>query len=175
MKKVNRLIQECSRMCGKDIRGKSRLRKTVYARAVFYTIVKSLHPKLSLTAIGNSVNRDHATVLYGLRNAKDTYMKDVMYQAMYTEVISKVNANPDKFDVMQHTMIEIDPKTYKLINELKSNLKRTLRENDKLKNQMKNKRLLNAISEMPEEKIDDFIDTRLIPYTKMIKTTKYEN
>lgn len=175
MKKVNRLIQECNRVSKTNIRSKSRLRKTVYARAVFYTIVKSLHPKLSLNAIGNLVNRDHSTVLFALRKAKETYMTDVIYQAMYTEVIAKVNANPDKFDVMQRTMIEIDPKTYKLINELKLNLKRTSRENDKLKNQMRNKRLLNAISEMPEENIDDFINTRLIPYTKMIKITKYEN
>lgn len=175
MKKVNRLIKECNRVCNADITSKSRVRKLVYARAVFYTIVKSLHPKLSLTAIGNLVNRDHATVLFGLRKAKETYMKDVMYQAMYTEVIAKVNANPDKFDVAQNVMIEIDPKTYKLINELKSNLKRTLRENERLRNQMRNKRLLNAISDMPEESIDNFIDTRLIPYTKMLKITRYEN
>ena len=175
MKKVNRLIQECNRVCNGNITSKSRVRKIVYARAIFYTIVKSLHPKLSLTAIGNIVNRDHATVLFALRQAKETYITDVMYQSMYSEVIGKVNANPDKFNVSQHVMIEIDPKTYKLINELKSNLRRVLKENDKLRYQMKNKRLLNAISNMPEERIDDFIDTRLIPYTKMIKTIKYEN
>jgi len=51
---------------GIDIADKLRTRTNVEFRSMYFNIIKNLEPKLSLREIGEAVNRDHATVIYGL-------------------------------------------------------------------------------------------------------------
>ena len=51
---------------GIDVFISTRERYNVEARCLYYTILKELTPKQSLEKIGRSINKDHATVIYGL-------------------------------------------------------------------------------------------------------------
>ena len=80
MSSLTRLLRLCSTVVGVDISSKSRQRDTyVYGRAVFYTVAKELHPLTTLHVLGSYTKRDHASVIFALRNAKDTYRHDPAY------------------------------------------------------------------------------------------------
>ena len=51
---------------GLDIRKNSRKREYVMAKSIYYYIARK-YTKRSLMAIGREINRDHATVLHGLK------------------------------------------------------------------------------------------------------------
>jgi chromosomal replication initiation ATPase DnaA len=59
---------------GIDIADKLRTRTNVEFRSMYFNIIKNLEPKLSLREIGEAVNRDHATVIYGL-NQYEIFIK----------------------------------------------------------------------------------------------------
>jgi len=50
---------------------KTRLKDYIYLRRICYKLCKELNPRLSLSRIGKVFNRDHATVLNGLRKFDD--------------------------------------------------------------------------------------------------------
>jgi hypothetical protein len=59
---------------GIDIADKTRTRTKVEYRSLFFFIIKNLEPKLSLREIGEAVNKDHATVIYGI-NQYEIFIK----------------------------------------------------------------------------------------------------
>jgi hypothetical protein len=59
---------------GVDIADKTRTRSKVEYRSMFFHLIKNLAPKLSLREIGEAVNKDHATVIYGL-NQYEIFIK----------------------------------------------------------------------------------------------------
>ena len=105
MNSLTRLRDLCSATVGVDITNKCRQRETyVYGRAVFYTVAKELYPLTTLHQLGGMTKRDHASVLFALRNAKDTYRHDPVYINIYNRVREKVNADPSEYD-MRHEKI----------------------------------------------------------------------
>lgn len=65
-----KLIKEIvEAMCNVKIDTKERRRKFVYARFIYYDLSRE-YSDASTTKIGALVNRDHSTVLYGLKQAK---------------------------------------------------------------------------------------------------------
>ena len=44
----------------------TRTREQVEVRSLYYTLIKEITPKTTLKQIGNSVNKNHATVIHGL-------------------------------------------------------------------------------------------------------------
>ena len=59
---------------GIDIADKIRTRTKVEYRSLFFFILKNLEPKLSFREIGEAVNKDHATVIYGI-NQYEIFIK----------------------------------------------------------------------------------------------------
>ena len=57
---------------GLDVTQKTRERNLVEARSLYYVILYKLTPRQSLSKIGKSVGKDHATVIYGM-NQYETF------------------------------------------------------------------------------------------------------
>lgn len=55
---------------GIDVNKNSRKREIIETRALYFNLLKELNPILTLTEIGETVNKDHSTVIYSLRNYK---------------------------------------------------------------------------------------------------------
>jgi hypothetical protein len=88
---------------GIDIADKIRTRTKVEYRSLFFFILKNLEPKLSFREIGEAVNKDHATVIYGINQYEIfiKYNKDL--EMVRTRVLLKYAKNHSKYG-----MISID-------------------------------------------------------------------
>jgi hypothetical protein len=53
---------------GLDVNQESRKREIIEARSLYFYLLKKLYPKMSLASIGESMNKNHATVIHSLKN-----------------------------------------------------------------------------------------------------------
>jgi len=69
-----------------DMKGSSRLKDIVFARHLYFYVS---HKKCSFTYsyIGNSINRDHSTVMYACNKIKH----ELKYYSKVVETINKIN------------------------------------------------------------------------------------
>ena len=167
--KLENLVKLCSDAVGVDITDKRRDRDTyMYGRAVFYNVAKKLYPSITLMQLGKCVKRDHATVLYAIRNAKDTYITDPVYLGIYNRVLSKIDRTPDEYDIEHDQLIyEMPPHISKYINKLYDKLRELRNENYELTKKINDNILWEYVSQIPSEHIDEFIQYRVIPFIKM--------
>ena len=169
MNSLERLRDLCSATVGVDITGKCRKRETyVYGRAVFYTVAKELYPLTTLHQLGGMTDRDHASVLFALRNAKDTYKHDPVYINIYNRVREKVNQDPSEYDMKHEKVVSsMNVVAARYITEVQNKLYDANREIKELKAKLDNNVLWDYVSQIPEDHIDDFIQHRVIPYINM--------
>ncbi len=82
------------------IDSKTRQRKYIEARAVYYKLLRE-NSRMSLQAIGNTMKRDHATVLHSLRQIKDWLEYDKELKRDYNTINSRLQdamrLNPELF------------------------------------------------------------------------------
>ena len=169
MNSLERLRDLCSATVGVDITGKCRKRETyVYGRAVFYTVAKELYPLTTLQQLGGMTNRDHASVLFALRSAKDTYKHDPVYITIYNRVREKVNQDPSDYDMKHEKIVSnMNVVAARYITEVQNKLYDVNREIKELKAKLEHNVLWDYVSQIPEDHIDDFIQNRVIPYINM--------
>lgn len=145
------ILQEIKHLVEKELQlnldYKTRKREYVFARAVYYRLCHEF-TKCSLTAIGKEVNKDHATVIHGLKIFKEFNLFPSMYQ-------SELKAYNN-----------IYPTLKKVSDELKDNMPETLLE-----------RITNERQEMMNERnksIEDY-NTLKDKHNKLLKYfSKYE-
>ena len=78
----------------------TRRRKYVEARAIYYKLLRD-NSRMSLEAIGKTMNRNHATALYSLKNIEDWLEYDEQlkqdYETLNKRVEHAAKINPDFF------------------------------------------------------------------------------
>ncbi len=83
-----------------DITTNTRKRAYIEARAIYYKLLRD-YTKYSLHAIGATMEKDHSTVLYFIRKAKDwlLYDKDFEndYKTLNNRLVKVKELNPDGF------------------------------------------------------------------------------
>lgn len=102
-----------------NISKKTRQSNYVEARFMYFTLCMELGDKKTLASIGASVQKDHATVLHGIRTLKghmsyDKALND-KYQDLY-KMVSKRAGLKDYADSLYHSMLN---KIYILTEENK--------------------------------------------------------
>jgi hypothetical protein len=55
----------------------------VYARLIYYNLYKIINPNITLIALGQTVNKDHSTVIYGLKRFNESYIYDKRFKHLY--------------------------------------------------------------------------------------------
>jgi predicted nuclease with TOPRIM domain len=79
---------------------KTRQRKYVEARAIYYKLLRE-NSRMSLEAIGKTVNRDHATAIHSLKQIKDwlEYDKEIKrdYNTINSRLQDAMRLNPELF------------------------------------------------------------------------------
>jgi len=177
MNSLDRLLKLCSVTVGVDITSKCRVRETyVYGRAVFYTVAKELYPLTTLHQLGRYTNRDHASVLFALRKSKETYKSDPAYVTIYNRVRDKVNQDPTEYDLKHEKIVSsMNVIAAKYITDVQNKLYDAKREIKELKAKMEHNVLWEYVSQIPEDKIQDFIQYRVIPYINMHKLNTNAN
>ena len=91
-----------------DLKVKSRPREIVYARSIYYKLCKT-HTRATLSSIGKSVKKDHATVLHGLR-----LFDDVITKYEDAQDYKRIHGKLDRMFRNKSTSIErfVDPSNY---------------------------------------------------------------
>tara|TARA_R110000803_G_scaffold201950_1_gene266890 strand:+ start:475 stop:960 length:486 start_codon:yes stop_codon:yes gene_type:complete len=94
---IKQLVEDYFKL---DFSKKLRKREYVEARAIYYKLLRE-NTRMSLAAIGSSMNRDHATVLHSLRQIEDwlQYDKQIKqdYDTLNNRVIHAIRLNPELF------------------------------------------------------------------------------
>ena len=94
---------------GIEIGEKVRRYNYVEARMIYYKLVRD-NTHYSLSKIGESVNRDHATVLYGLRQFKDWVETDkelrTDYETLRARLKKIIDDDPEGFKKIEAKTIE---------------------------------------------------------------------
>ena len=80
-----------------DINTKRRQREIVEARALYYKLCRE-HTFQSLSEIGKSVERDHATVLWGIQNFESWSKQNISLKSAYLNLKTKIQALMDEED-----------------------------------------------------------------------------
>ena len=94
---------------GIDVFISTRERYNVEARCLYYTILKELTPTQSLEKIGRSINKDHATVIYGLGQYESFCFYNKNLDLIRRKIIILYNSANDL-----HTIEYIDDEIYRL-------------------------------------------------------------
>ena len=92
---INHLKDVVNEVTGQDILENSRVRDVVVARCIFWHILRK-RTRMSSTEMGRFVNRDHASVLHGIKTLDNLMSYDNTIVALYDAV---VNAFDDAFNV----------------------------------------------------------------------------
>jgi len=105
----------------------ARTREQVEARSLYYTLVKEIAPKTTLKQLGNSVNKNHATVIHSLNSWNMI--------AKYNPTLNKYKERILKMFDKEIDLTDIDL-LRKQINRLQGELIDLQIENEKLKKQL---------------------------------------
>jgi len=94
---------------GYDLKDTKRTRERVYIRSVYFKLCKK-NTLASLQKIGLSVNKDHSTVLHGIRLYDETLTRwEKAYVELYNKVENRLrNKKQDKVLQLQEVRNEIN-------------------------------------------------------------------
>ena len=141
---------------GYKIDVKSRKRKIVYGRAIYFKICKD-RTNLSLHEIGQTLNLNHATVIHSLKNVFTTFkLYNPEYLTIYKRIIHRDEYIPleTRYDLLKQEYTELEDKYEQLKDiEVSNNYKS----------------LVDIIKEIPEEQLD-VANFRIDAMVKMLKT-----
>jgi hypothetical protein len=65
-----KIIEIIKEELGLDVTQESRKREIIEARALYFYLLKRLFPKRTLQSIGDTLNKNHATIIHSLKNYK---------------------------------------------------------------------------------------------------------
>jgi hypothetical protein len=113
-----KIIELIEQELGIDITQECRKREIVEARALYFYVIKQLYPKRSLNSIGNTLNKNHATVIHALRNYTiyeeyNSKLSDLKNTILHITTDAK---NPT--DVNQLQILEFKRRIFELENTL---------------------------------------------------------
>lgn len=166
---------------GVDLMEQTRKRPNVDARYIYFHIARMYGVKnivlidgedryisYSLTEIGKSLNKDHATVIHGCNSVDNLLKTDKEFRLTYIkcEEIIKEGVNPELFysNVKEFKLV-YDRKKEETIREQQeeiNRLKRELRESNKGESE-----LIKTCSKVPYHLQEELLSTRIKPFLKL--------
>lgn len=169
------VLEILNKLYGFDITDKSRKRKYIYARKVYFKICRDL--QYTFHDVGVAIGYDHATALfhYNSFNVVEVVDFDIYHKALdivdklkeikeeeYSNVIESIKKS-NKFSNNQKTSAEYRARISELENELIE-----IRKNSEAISSIK--KLIPFVKEWSEEDLNDFIEFKVIPHSKMLKS-----
>ena len=133
------LKETIKEITGVDINQVSRKREIIEARAIYYKIIKQIDKKKSLQSIGDTVGKNHATVLHSLKNYDMFEQFNPTLKLFRKEILQRLNYKPcesfidmSKEEMITSLQIDIMKQTEEI-----SNLQQTITNLQKPRNNYK--------------------------------------
>lgn len=112
-----------------DITQECRKREIVEARALYFYVIKQLYPKRSLNSIGNTLNKNHATVIHALKNYKIYEEYNSKLSDLKNTILHITSDAKNPTDVNQLQILEFKRRIFELENTLDKERNRPRYEN----------------------------------------------
>ena len=138
------IIEAIEEIASVNIRTAARDHYTVNCRRLYYKISMDTTPT-TLKTIGSKVNRDHSTVVHGLKGA-DELIKDPRYKQIYINVLNKLGLKKEKVNIFAEINDEDAGIDYDTIKEI-----------------------VEIIKPLPSSKIKELFEYRIKPFVRMNK------
>ena len=174
LEEIKKIIDK---VVGFDIIAKKRNIEYVDARRIFYKIARN-NTKHSYSSIGNTLNRDHATALHGVKQFDILIEQNKNLKYNYELALNIIKDNC--FDALKEakTLIEVKKAYYDLLNENNIKQKKLVIELENLKKEkiqvskrietnIKNSTVRDLLSR-DDETINFIAETRLKPALRML-------
>jgi hypothetical protein len=150
------------------LKNKTRSRDMAYARAIYYKLAKR-HTVQPLSKIGKLVNRDHATVLHGLKLFDEaiTYSEPLklIYDSFSKNVEDK-NLEDSEVDLLNiKKLVDQNKRLRKKL--FKQNLEIDILKKQKIEPKNETEKFIDLINSVDESKID-LLYTRVEAIIKML-------
>ena len=163
--KLQHAIQTVSKI--EDIKLRTRKKEWVLARALF-SMVAHQDFKISKSEIGRYLDLNHATVIHLIKGANETYKTGYDVFNVWHVKVEKFYRDVYFRDLSENLLVdELD----RVKQEVEMNTKLT-QQNEELRQLLEDtKERLGDLSDflaIPDERMQDFKDTRLTPYLKML-------
>ena len=162
------IIDVIERLHNTKITTNNRKRGNVTARAVYAKLCKDVFPYLSLQKIAKPINRNHATIIHMFKMIEDHLKNDNEYINLYKKASVIIN----KDIVATQNIKEIS--YLESLEERIIQMSNTLIDKNKQIEELKGQRPTNRYKEfdaIPEELLENFIETRLKPFLKFNNAT----
>lgn len=140
----SRIIEAIEEVASVNIRTASRDHYAVNCRRLFYKISIETIPS-TLNFIGSKVNRDHSTVIHGLKRAEEL-IKDPRYKQIYVNVLNKLGLKKEKINIFAEINDEDAGIDYNTI-----------------------KKIVKMIEPLPADKLKELFEYRIKPFVRMNK------
>lgn len=157
---------------GLDVASINKTNNYVFARAVYYKIARNLRGEngehISLSAIGRTVKKDHASVIHSLKYSFDQAMNEPKYKSLYNKLSLMVEDpewNQSK-DFRKHY------KTYTKISDIWKQADSVWERYLKLKARAANNPVLDMMEGLSEEEVNEVAE-KLNIMVKAIKNRVY--
>lgn len=147
---LEELVDIVSEETGKDLRSRCRDNDHVLARAIFYDLAYNKLRLGSMDVIGNSVGRNHATVIHSLNNVLP-HIKN-HYKEMHYHRINLLNSFASEEDTFYETPQDTIDRITSEYNELKERYDNLAAELDSNENTEASE-LISSIRRVPSEKL----------------------
>ena len=159
------IYESITQSSGINLKTKSRKREVVWARNIYFYFAKK-HTKASLDKIGKTVDKDHATVLHGIKRYHDNIIYDDFKELV--KGIKKELPHLEGEDIERLTKEELE------IKMLYSNKKRLEKQIEIYKNIIDSDgcEFINEIKELSAEEKKHFEIYKWMPHKKMLEATK---
>jgi len=132
MQKLEEIIHLVSQRIGLDIKKPSRKREYVMGRAIYYKLAKDDFSLGTYSSIGAQVNKDHGTVLHGLKKFEHVEMYEPKLYEQYLLIKNKMGSK-EEVDFVHNESILLRYANKKLqdqYNELEGKYNRLLKDSD---------------------------------------------
>lgn len=93
------VITEVFGVSKSEIQGRSRKRPIVYARHAYCLLSHSLDPESTLVKTGQSIGRDHATILNSIKKCNNLRETDMRFSAMFQVCLDKLSDMAGEHDM----------------------------------------------------------------------------
>ena len=120
---------------------KTRKREVVFARRMYYKLMKEFYRKMSLDSIGKTLplKQDHATVLYQIKQFEIDYAQDKLFRSKYNSIRNEFYglAGEPEIDLEEENMrLKLEVSDLKKdIEKLNNDLKKAISNNIQPRNQ----------------------------------------
>jgi len=135
---LKRLVEEKT---GVNMGVKTRKREVVFARRMYYKLIREFYKQMSLHSIGNTLplKQNHATVLHQINEFEIDYAQDKLFRNKYNSIRNEFCglAGEPEIDLEEENLrLKIEVSDLKAeVEKLKGELKDSIRDNIRPRNQ----------------------------------------